>query len=163
MACLGCPSGPPVTVAQYIAATARPGGSSGRLSFGFLKILPQLFATRRKPRLLLDLVFAKKRPSPINHTCMCAYPLVCCRSRFLSEIAEVYDPGPRPGDSVRSAAEALRARAASRRWTMLHFHGEGCPCCATAAGEVAAAPASAFARPLSLPELCLRACGPSSA
>ncbi|CAM9545579.1 unnamed protein product, partial [Ectocarpus fasciculatus] len=60
----------------------------------------------------------------------------CRRAGGAAEIAQVHDLDPQPGDTLRPPAEASRARAASRCWTLLYVHGKGRTCGPAAAGKI---------------------------
>lgn len=149
-----------VTVAPFLAAAARPDGTRTRSPFRFLRRVPRLL--RQGEGRGYSSSPCARMTSECHQSLLCVVCIPSCAvaRNILSEITQVYDPGPRPGDSVRSAAEALRVRAASCRWEVLQFHGKGCPRCATAAGEIAAAPASAFCLGCNLGIcFCLRSAG----
>lgn len=61
---------------------------------------------------------------------------VSCFLCLLSEISEIYDLIPQPGDQVRPPAQGSRAHASSRRREVLYFHGQGCACGLAATGKI---------------------------
>lgn len=83
-------------------------------------------------------------PPTISHTPARAVSLSSFLVCLLSEISEVHDPSPQPGDPVCPPAEASRAHTSSRRWTLLYLHGQGCTCCLATSGKVAGS--SSFCR-----------------